>query len=400
MISIGGWSFGLALCVVGLALLWQNLTGTAVAGRLLRFWGAIPLLFGLELLAAWYRSRRRAGEPLRMRLHGGSVAGLAALLVVAMVANLGPVYARHWGNAFVWSPLYTEEATATLSESLPAGDTVTALTSPDPLPGDWTITGTDAGEVAATFELSARAATADKARAAAEGAKIKLWVEGGSVRVSLEVPGYDSTRPRPETMVYGTGTLTIPRRLHVTAAFRSGSATFDGLDGNLNVTVAAGDVTVRRSGGSVELAAASGRVVVEDAAGDVGVTAASGSVEITRAGGDVSVVAASGPVRVTDPERDVHVETASGDSAVSSTVPLGGNWTVRAASGDIRVTLPKGANARVTAEARSGSVSSDLGLAVRSAPGHNSMEGTLGKGAYSVTLDAVSGSISVTGAGP
>jgi len=160
---VGIWTFGLVLCLVGVALLWQNLTGEPVAVDLTAWWGAIPLLLGLELIVAHILAGRRGGTSTRIGLHAGSIVGLCVVLVVGLLVNAASGY---WIWDFDWvhgtGLDYRHRASGHLSESPTVSEGVSTVSIRN-LPGDLTVTGSSSFEARVDLDLEVRARTVERA---------------------------------------------------------------------------------------------------------------------------------------------------------------------------------------------------------------------------------------------
>ncbi len=402
MTVVGVWSFGLALCLIGAALLIWNLTGSFDAARLADFWGVLPLSLGVELLAAHYRAQRKtaAGEPTRVRIHTGGLAGLMALVIVAAAANTGLFDSgpRGFWAPWSWRQSYAREAVGTLSQSSAAGVgqqvTTVALDAP---PGSWTIRGADVSEVTVEAQLTARAATLAQAQTAASGAKVVFVDEGSILRVRIEAPGYVPASPANPFHLSAVATLTVPRDIGLEFDSSTASVAVSDLGGRVNINTSTGEIEVRRMGGPVTARSSTGGILAEDLAGSADLSSSTGSVEAKAVAGDVEASSSTGWISVTDPGAGVRVDSSTGGCTILSAKPVAGDWSAKTSTGPIDISFPRGSDVTVRVRTGLGSISSNLGFSISSSIARKAMDGTLGQGTYEIDADATTGAMVING---
>lgn len=384
MTTVGVWSLGLVLCLAGATLLWRNLAGSPIPLDVAAYWGVVPLLLGLELLLARQRAAIRArqtGEPVRIRLHPGAIAGLAVVLAVAVVANMATAFAGtgwwHWTRGPFGDITHPYEATAVVEGRAEVGTGAREVVI-EALPGRWTITGTEGPDVLVTCDLTARARTSELATAAAGGAKVEMVEAGGTVTVTFAVPGYDSSRTRQDVSPSAEGTIAVPRGLALRVEQPAGGVSLHDIDGDVEVKLAAGNLDLFDLGGSADGSVAAGNVTAR------------------RVAGDLTVSVATGRVDIDDPGASVDVTVAAGNCAVRSALSLAGDWAVTVATGNIEVRFPRASSIVVSAETY-GSVSSNLGFSLSTSAGRNILSGTLGAGEHHLDLETRAGNIVLVG---
>lgn len=413
MIVVGLWSLGLSLIVVGLVLLVESLTGHPGAARLADLWGLVPAALGLELLIASYRASRRQDQPVRIRLHRGAAAGLAALVLVAVLAKVSLIPGLGWLGLDL-DRLYQQEATATLENGVTADASVSEIDANTP-PGTWTIRGGDGTLVAAECDLTVKARTLTQAREAAAGASIQLSIEGHQLRVRLAVPGYAASAEQRTVWVTADGRLTIPRGLDLVFRTATGSVVVSDLDGRVDLDTGTGSITVERVAGAVTVRSATGEVRLEGVGGDVEAGTSTGAIFLTDIGGAASIDTATGPVevirvagrvkidgqtgrvRVAEPGAGVSVRLSTGGCEISSAAAPAGDWLAATSTGDINVRFPRTSDVTLSAKTDTGSISNNVGLAVSASGARKTMDGVLGTGEHEISLTAGTGSITVVG---
>lgn len=126
---------------------------------------------------------------------------------------------------------------------------------------------------------------------------------------------------------------------------------------DVEVRVAAGDVTASVALGTAEISTTAGDVRLADAR-DVRLKTASGDVTMGTIRGDVTASSASGDVSVVSVEGELSAKTMSGDVTIDA---FGGTRCVAGTmAGDIRIGIPAGRSLRVDVQTLSGEVRNDL----------------------------------------
>ena len=175
----------------------------------------------------------------------------------------------------------------------------------------------------------------------------------------------------------------------------SGDILAERVEGDIDMDTGSGGVTATGIRGQLNVDTGSGDVNVSDATvGVLGVDTGSGSVQVDRFTADaLEVDTGSGNVTATGDAGRVLVDTGSGSVSLSLGVALR-EVSVDTGSGDVTLMVPDGYGARVSMETSSGDL--EVGLPVQLVRhGRNSLEGTLGNGAGSVSLETGSGNISL-----
>ena len=140
----------------------------------------------------------------------------------------------------------------------------------------------------------------------------------------------------------------------------SGDISVGRVDGDFRANTASGDVSASAVGGKTEVTTASGSVTLEVAQGPSRIRTASGDVVIKGGGGHVSAQSASGDVRIGEVLNGCQVQTASGDQELERAVS--GKARLETMSGDLTVRVPKGTAVSVELETVTGSLSSEIEL--------------------------------------
>ena len=125
------------------------------------------------------------------------------------------------------------------------------------------------------------------------------------------------------------------------------------------------------------------------------IASVNGSVEVTGVKGRANIEAVNGKVTVTNLSEDSEVSSVNG-TVEASFDRLASSSKVHAVNGKLTVTIPSDANVRVRAHSLNGSISNDFGLPEsRGWPVGHDLDGKLGEGAASLTIDTVNGRVEI-----
>ncbi|MBV9209459.1 MAG: DUF4097 family beta strand repeat protein, partial [Acidobacteria bacterium] len=137
---------------------------------------------------------------------------------------------------------------------------------------------------------------------------------------------------------------------------------------------------------------------VEGVRGEIGVSTASGDVTIREVAGRINAATASGDMRVQDVTGAVSAQSASGNVEVEI-ARLEGTEDMKftSASGDVHVRLPANLDADVSLSSATGSVRTDFPIEIkedRYGPGSQA-HARLGSGARRIKITTASGDVSL-----
>ena len=229
---------------------------------------------------------------------------------------------------------------------------------------------------------------------------------GDTIRV-----GKDLSRMRNVSITYK---IQVPHDTEVDANVASGAENIRDLRGPVRVRSASGSINVEKIDRDAQLSTASGTISAENIGGDVQVSSASGSVTIANIKGDARVHVVSGVIRISQPGGRVDGSTTSGEveiqgaakdvtaHSITGRVYVQGNpgdqgyWNLRTTSGGVQIRVPPSANFRLSAEAVSGEIRTDVPIVVEE-QGKHSLRARLGSGGGRVEVHTVSGEIRVSG---
>lgn len=219
--------------------------------------------------------------------------------------------------------------------------------------------------------IEGKGSTEEKARAAAEAAKINIET-GPVIRVHTDPPagaaGWEvSIRLQ----------VAVPAGLNISTTNRYGVITVNGL-----------------SAESLSLETSSGEIEVDKFAGALKAKSNSGEIILSEVGGNADIESSNGRITIRDPGGDVKAVNRNGGIDLDSNSPLNGQYVLRGDNGEIVFRLPGSSSLKIKAASRNGGIS---GLEnIKSQPGSQSAETSLGSGKGSADLETRNGHIDVT----
>jgi DUF4097 and DUF4098 domain-containing protein YvlB len=175
----------------------------------------------------------------------------------------------------------------------------------------------------------------------------------------------------------------------------SGSIKVNGVERQTTLNTLSGSIDAQNIGDDLRASSASGSVIASKIKGDVRISALSGETQIIGPGGRVDADTASGSVEVQGATRDVKAH------AVSGTVNVQGNpgdtsyWDLKTTSGVVHLGVPTDANFRLSAEAVSGQIKTDVPIVIEE-QGKHSLRARMGNGGGRVEVHTISGEIRVS----
>ncbi|MBV8513756.1 MAG: DUF4097 family beta strand repeat protein [Acidobacteria bacterium] len=210
-----------------------------------------------------------------------------------------------------------------------------------------------------------------------------------------------------------TYTIEIPHDAEISTQVVSGSQAITNVRGPLKVESASGSIKVSDIERQTTLNTLSGSIDAANIGDDLRAVSASGSVTASKIKGDIRISALSGGTQIVSPGGRVDADTASGTvdvqgathdvkaHAVSGMVNVQGNpgdtsyWDLKTASGVVQLGVPSNANFRLSAEAASGQIKTDVPIVIEE-QGKHSLRARMGNGGGRVEVHTISGEIRVS----
>jgi DUF4097 and DUF4098 domain-containing protein YvlB len=275
--------------------------------------------------------------------------------------------------------------------------------------GDITVTKASGNDATLEIVKTARARTADEAKAQLGLVTVSITERNGRAEVKTEYPQNDQGR-------WGWGRRGINVSVAYAVSAPAGTRlTINSISGNIRVSDVKGDLTVNTVSGSVRLANAgriasaksvSGTVEILDTQIDGALEAqsVSGGVVLRNVGARrVNVGSVSGTVQIDDLQCDrVEAHSISGDVQYSGALTKGGRYELTSHSGSVRVGVSGNTGFELEANSFSGSVRSDLALTNQSAGGErgfmrrHALKGVYGDGSAVLEVTTFSGSVVIS----
>lgn len=291
---------------------------------------------------------------------------------------------------------------------------------------------------------SGSSAIAEVTRQGADGAKLTIRNDGGTLRVIYPADAYvypamgsnsqTTLRVRDDGSFNGdwkdggrkvritsrgSGSsawadikLALPAGTRAELNLGVGKVTLANVNGAIEVETASGDVEATATSGSLSIDTGSGDVTLAGHDGPLSVDTGSGDVVLGNVKtGDASVDTGSGDIRINGLEAaELEIDTGSGDVTVtaaavgvinidtgSGDVRIGlttdiSELSVDTGSGDVELMAPRSLGASVEIETSSGDIETEFPLQV-TRKGRDGLTGTIGDGKGTISIDTASGDV-------
>jgi DUF4097 and DUF4098 domain-containing protein YvlB len=271
------------------------------------------------------------------------------------------------------------------------------------------ITVTKGSGTSATIEVvkTARAATAEDAKAVLALVQVEVMDRGTRAEVRTRYPNQDERRQRNwrNINVEVTYTIAAPPNTRMVVKSISGNISVSAISGTLALETISGTVRVANAGRITTAKSISGDVEVIDTHidGELEAGTISGTVTVRRVtarGFRVSSV--SGSVALEDVTCDrMEAQSISGDVRYAGDLQPNGRYRFNSHSGSIRVAIGGKSGFQVEATSFSGSFTTDLPLTIQGSQGarggrQRGVRGSYGDGSAVLNLTTFSGSIVIT----
>jgi hypothetical protein len=160
-------------------------------------------------------------------------------------------------------------------------------------------------------------------------------------------------------------------------------------------SVSAG-IDVEGTDGSARLNSVSGELHLRGARGDISLKSVSGSITAFGLEGELAASSTSGEVSVLDSNlRRFTLNTVSGYMTVDTPLTAGESYRITTVSGNLTLRVPAETGAKVSLSSVSGSIRADGAIRETSGPGRRSWSGTIGDGGADLSMNSVSGSMTI-----
>jgi DUF4097 and DUF4098 domain-containing protein YvlB len=275
--------------------------------------------------------------------------------------------------------------------------------------GDITVTKGNGNDTTIEIVKTARARTADEAKAQLGLVNVEITERNNRAEVKTEYPRNDQSGwgwGRRGINVSVAYNVSAPAGTRLTINSVSGSIRVSDVKGDLSVNTVSGGVRLANAGRIASAKSVSGSVEILDTQIDGALEAQSVSGNVTLrkvAARRVNVGSVSGMVQVDDVQSDrVEAHSISGDVQFSGVLAKGGRYELNSHSGSVRVGVTGNTGFELEANSFSGSVRSDLPLTNSSTGGDNGMmrrrtlRGVYGDGSAVLNVTTFSGSVVIS----
>ena len=271
--------------------------------------------------------------------------------------------------------------------------------------GDIVVTRGSGQDVTIEIVKTARAQSADDARALLGLVQVDVIERPGRAEVRTRYPTGDEmrTQNRRNVNVSVAYTLTAPVGARVTARSISGNVTARDLQGELTLESVSGNVAIANGGRVASAKTISGNVEITGTTidGALDASSVSGTVAVRKTKARrMALATVSGNVAIEDVDCGrVEMQAVSGDVDLTGALSAGGRYDITSHSGQVRITLSGDTGFELDANSFSGSIRSDLPLTGQtggtSARGRRQqgVHGVYGNGSAVLDVTTFSGSI-------
>jgi DUF4097 and DUF4098 domain-containing protein YvlB len=196
--------------------------------------------------------------------------------------------------------------------------------------------------------------------------------------------------------------VTVPVGSRASLSAVSGDITAAGIRGRLEVDNVSGNIDVRDIGSTLDVEGVSGRITIANVGGDARVENVNGRVSITGVAGSANAETVSGALSISGVQGErVHATSVSGDIDFSGAIKPSGRYEFETHSGQTNLKLASNANAEISVETFSGSVSNGYAGAVRRRNSDTDEDSTnydyvIGRGEGRVRVETFSGNVHIS----
>jgi len=271
--------------------------------------------------------------------------------------------------------------------------------------GDIRVTRSSGANAIIEVVKTARAATADEARAMLALVTVDIAERGTRAEVRARYPDSDAmrSRGRQNINVDVAYTIAAPANTRLIAKSISGNVSVRDIAGSLTLETISGNVQLANAGRVASAKSISGNVELADTRieGALEASTISGEVRMRKVSArSLTMSSVSGNLLLQDIDAErVNGQSISGEVTFSGDLAPNGRYDLTAHSGNIRIAVGTATGFQVEASSFSGSISSDLPLTLQGGQGgrrQRSLRGTYGNGSAVLALTAFSGNITIT----
>ncbi|WP_025690306.1 DUF4097 family beta strand repeat-containing protein [Paenibacillus zanthoxyli] len=406
---IGRYTASILLIGVGILLFRDWQWGTDNLLLLLKWWPALPVLWGLEYLSHFFISRRpgTAATGSRFRLDFRGL--LPAILLGASVFAVSEQ--EHYLHLWNKVSLNLTAAAVDYGEAKGSKFQKPVLTVPvelqtaklvvDAINGDIVVHRSPIHQIEVTSTVWVDQLEGARAQAISdqsflevtEGATIKLTTKGKAYgesgkrqpRIDLDIALPENRRFNLEIRTMNGGiTLQNTEAIQdISLETGNGPIILHKVFGNIKGKTHNGEVKVREIEGDVDLSTNGGDMRAWDVTGALKLSTAVGNISADRSGTDIDVSTKNGNVAVNEVRLSLTAQSLNGIIDVRSPY-VQGDWNIYSAVGDINLHLPAEGSYSLKGSSSYGDIISDIpGLVIDK----KTISGKVGIGEYKVEVE-------------
>ncbi|MDO7907810.1 DUF4097 family beta strand repeat-containing protein [Paenibacillus sp. JX-17] len=408
-IRVGRYTASLLLLVMGGLLLWDKLQNTDVMFRLLKWWPAIFICWGVEyILFFLLHIRRMRAAKTKIRFRPDFKGVFLSLLLSASVFIVieQSHYAHLWNRVSMNLTASSMEFSEAKGESVDKGDLLipveedTAKLVVESVNGDIELRRGLSDDVEVHTELWADEVSASEAAKIAEESQLTAST-GKTMTLTPKGQTYGLSGKRQPRMNL---TISLPKskRLNIEVRTTNGSIVLNRVDaadsllletgnggltvtdtiGKLTATTLNGNVKAHRVTGDIEMKTNRGNMEVGDIRGNVSLSTMVGNIAVARSLYDIHADTKNGNIGIHGADAALDAQSLNGGISIS-TAYVGGDWNVYSAVGEIKLELPGTSDFKMDGSIGYGTISTNLPLTIEG----KTITGTIGTGEYDISVE-------------
>ncbi|WP_235950245.1 DUF4097 family beta strand repeat-containing protein [Paenibacillus apii] len=382
---VGRFTASFLLAGVGVILFRDWLKGTDDMLLLLKWWPAVPVIWGVEYLLGCMLARRprRAGTGPRFRLD------LRGLLLAIVLGASVFIVSEQEHYLHLWNKVSLNLTAAAVDYGEAKGskfqkpvvtvpvELQSAKLTVDAINGDIVVHRSPIDDIEVTATVWVDQLDGARAEAVSDQSFIEV-TEGAAIKLSTKGKAYGESGKRQPRMDLD---IAVPdsRRFNLDITTMNGGITLQNTEaiqdihletgngpiilhkvfGNIVGKTHNGEVRVREIQGDVDLSTSGGDMQAWDVAGRLKLSTAVGNIRAQRSGTDIDVSTKNGNVEVNEARSALNAQSLNGIIDIRSPY-VQGDWDIYSAAGDIHLFLPAEGNYSIKGSSGYGDIVTDF----------------------------------------
>ncbi|MBY9077088.1 DUF4097 family beta strand repeat protein [Paenibacillus sp. HN-1] len=408
-LRIGRYTSAIVLIGVGALLFRDWLLGMDDMLLLLKWWPAVPILWGLEYLLLYAASRRQRGSGSRPRVHQDLRSLVPAILLGASVFIVSEQehYLQLWNKV----SLNLTAAAVDYGEAKGSHFVKPPITIPvelnsaklavDAINGDILVHRSPIEDIEVTATVWVDQLTGVRAQAISDQSFIEV-TEGPTIKLTTKGKAYgDSGKRQPRIDL----DIAVPdtRRFDLQITTMSGAITLQNVEaiqdigletgngpiilhqvfGNIKGKTLNGEVRIRDIQGTADLTTNGGDMMAWNVSSSLKFSTAVGNILAEGSGAELDLTTKNGNVNVDEARSSLNLQSLNGLVEVRSS-SIQGDWNIYSAVGDINLYVPESASYSLKGSSGYGNIETDLPeLSIDK----KTITGTAGTGEYKIDVE-------------